>query len=1015
MPPGYEVTYHLKICEVLEGQTKEQAIEGYPLHEADLVNQTSYPYPADAPDLDSGKTYVWQVQAKDPSGSPLGENEGKSEIWAFTYGVTAPPEGGEFEIDSIKIILPDTLFVGQLISSRLALWARPGTSGHVVGAIYIDGTHWMDFGEDVGDTDTIVSLPIPTDSGKVGSHWLKYYIEEPNEKVDSVKYYVKMTEQLIPGLDSLIVVPDLIYLKKIRGTVSNPTAGRYVMSGSGLLRIKPFDDETLRVDIDSLDITLNPSHPESSTINSGKIIKESEDSALFKLYKDALHVTKVYYEGPSDQIFIDAQVYIPYAGSSPITTLNDIIVTSNGIEGKAFSTNQQFTMFGFTFRIHDVSPHKAIELGYDRSEDFFWTSFSGSIQLRMHGRDTTLLNYSGFRFEFSDEDFNIRGTFALPDPLRFIPGNDYVLLDTLSFYKEEDWYLLLKGKVNLPSPLDTLGPIGFSLKTDFDGNIVGGVNIIGPESPGLGGGDVTEFDLWIATFDLRYVGLRLMLQDGELVDDQCEVGIIADLYFPVVGDTTKTRISLGKTIGDSVLPGITVDFDGNVDWKAEYLGDIEILHNKKIDLKVLYMDFASLAIQAIPFEFHISGTFGLNFRYVEGGVEFTKLRIDKHGNFVNIGQAITGGNFEIYRFVSVELDTLVFGEDTTLTYARNASTITAMRQGNGQVDTVTVEVDNFFLMTGAHITLGTDLASGGFDKLLVYKKKDGGKKFYIDGANLNIAGVQLLSNFVYSNPSLRIAGSVTLPNGTGGIVVGKVGQNEAGEPSFGLFLAAQELHIQVYASVFLNDLGGGFFYNPDAADIDAVREMCGFNREKMGTIDEKKPEPGAFGILLYAGLYVADENVVKGRALMSLTENYWSLDAEILALEERFVGDFYLDISWSPAFLQGEFNVNVNFYQIVEGRGGGAFYVYGSDVWGIQMSGNIVVLPSISFVTLGTDFFLGPPGFLLETTFHKGINLYVLSGGIDFDMMLWWQRNVSWGARTQSFMQAQRFSVGSSG
>ncbi len=1007
VPTGFEVTYHLRICEVIEGQTKEEAIQNYPHYEVDIDNQTSYLYPPDAPDFDSGKTYVWQVQVLDASGQPLGENNGKSEIWEFAFGVSAP-EAVEFEIESISIILPDTIYVGQTVKAKLALQAAPGASGHVVGAIYIDGVHWLDFGEDVSDTDTIESYPLAADTTDTGSHWIKFYVELPNEKVDSAKYFVKIAKQLVPGLDSLIVVPDLAYLYNITGTAQNISPGKFLINGTGKLRIAPFDNETLQVTIDSLKISLNQSHPESSQVLSGRLIKEGEDTFLFSLYYDALRINKVEYVAPAEQLIVDGQLFLPYGdSSSPLLTLEDIIVTSNGIEGKGFSTVQQFTMFGFAFQVHDIGPHKAIEIGYDKENDIFWVSLSGSIKLRMHGKDTTILNFSDFKFNFSDDDFTINGVFALTDPLRFITGNDYVLLDSLSFTKEEDWYLYLKGRVNLPPPFDTLGAKKFSLKMDFDGNAVGGINIVGPESPSLGSGDPTEFDLWIVTFDLTYLGLKLKLSDGELIDDQCEIQLTADMYFPIIGDTQKTRVSLGKKVGGTIYPGITVDFDGNVDWKAEYLGDIDVLHDKKVDLEMLYMYFENVAIQPIPFEIHITGTFGLNFQYVSGSVSFTNLRIDEDGEFVNIGQAITGGSFCIYNIVDIELDTIAFGEDTTLTYVKNTSTsMDAMRHGNGQIDTVSVDVDSYFMLTGAHITIGTDLASGGFDKLLVYEKGSD-KHFFIKGVDVSIAGTQLLSNFEYSNPSLKIAGAVTLPNGAGGVVVGRMGENSQGDPSFGFFFAAQDLNIQVYASVFLNDLGGGFFYNPEPEDIDAVREMCSFNREKMGTIDEKKPEPGAFGILLYAGLYVANENMIEGRALMSLTENNWSLDAEITALEKKFLGDFYLDISWSPAYMQGEFNINVNFYEIAEGQGNGAFYVYSSDIWGIQMNGNVEILPSISLATLGVDYFLGPPGFLFETDFHASIDLYVLEGGVDFDMMFWWQKNVSWGAYANLYAHAE--------
>jgi len=84
--PDFEVHYHLRIYEVLEGQTSQEAAgANRPFYERELVSQLSLTYPPDAPDLTPGQRYAWYVQATDPDRDPLGENEGKSEVWSFWY------------------------------------------------------------------------------------------------------------------------------------------------------------------------------------------------------------------------------------------------------------------------------------------------------------------------------------------------------------------------------------------------------------------------------------------------------------------------------------------------------------------------------------------------------------------------------------------------------------------------------------------------------------------------------------------------------------------------------------------------------------------------------------------------------------------------------------------------------------------------------------------------------------------------------------------------------------------
>ena len=79
---GQQVRYHLRIAQVLEGQSPLDALNNVPHFEADFAT-TATPYPADALPLEDGLRYVWQVQAIDGAGQPMGERQGKSEVWTF--------------------------------------------------------------------------------------------------------------------------------------------------------------------------------------------------------------------------------------------------------------------------------------------------------------------------------------------------------------------------------------------------------------------------------------------------------------------------------------------------------------------------------------------------------------------------------------------------------------------------------------------------------------------------------------------------------------------------------------------------------------------------------------------------------------------------------------------------------------------------------------------------------------------------------------------------------------------
>ena len=86
VPPDYTIYYSLKIVQVLDGQTPQRALEAnIPQFERDHLTTTTFTYPIDALPLDTGKTYAWQITALDQNNFPPTHNNGKSQIYTFTY------------------------------------------------------------------------------------------------------------------------------------------------------------------------------------------------------------------------------------------------------------------------------------------------------------------------------------------------------------------------------------------------------------------------------------------------------------------------------------------------------------------------------------------------------------------------------------------------------------------------------------------------------------------------------------------------------------------------------------------------------------------------------------------------------------------------------------------------------------------------------------------------------------------------------------------------------------------
>lgn len=103
-PPAYQITYTLKICEVLEGQTPSQALNAnYPHYINNQLTINTITYPIEGLPFEPGKKYVWQVQALDQYGFPPAQNQGKSEIFTFVKKKESIP----FLVEEITLTAPE--------------------------------------------------------------------------------------------------------------------------------------------------------------------------------------------------------------------------------------------------------------------------------------------------------------------------------------------------------------------------------------------------------------------------------------------------------------------------------------------------------------------------------------------------------------------------------------------------------------------------------------------------------------------------------------------------------------------------------------------------------------------------------------------------------------------------------------------------------------------------------------------------------------------------------------------
>jgi hypothetical protein len=86
VPIDFQLSYVMRVVEVLQGQTPAEALRSNIPHFQTLdAQQPSLRYPIDARPFEVGKQYAWTVQVLDQNGYAAATNDGRSEIWTFRY------------------------------------------------------------------------------------------------------------------------------------------------------------------------------------------------------------------------------------------------------------------------------------------------------------------------------------------------------------------------------------------------------------------------------------------------------------------------------------------------------------------------------------------------------------------------------------------------------------------------------------------------------------------------------------------------------------------------------------------------------------------------------------------------------------------------------------------------------------------------------------------------------------------------------------------------------------------
>ncbi len=112
LPRGFRGSYKLTVVPMLPDQSAAVAVSGNsPVHQS-TMKRTGEAY--NGPAMKSGQSYAWCVQVVDANGSPVGENQGMSEVYVFTFEEIATPSSAEGLTITTQPLIMTGMRVGSL-------------------------------------------------------------------------------------------------------------------------------------------------------------------------------------------------------------------------------------------------------------------------------------------------------------------------------------------------------------------------------------------------------------------------------------------------------------------------------------------------------------------------------------------------------------------------------------------------------------------------------------------------------------------------------------------------------------------------------------------------------------------------------------------------------------------------------------------------------------------------------------------------------------------------------------
>ncbi len=695
-------------------------------------------------------------------------------------------------------------------------------------------------------------------------------------------------------------------------------------------------------------------------------------------------------------------------------------ITKNSVSAEAISKPiahpMSFKLFNSQFRIFDKDRNnKAIRFTYN--DNVLKMILNGDITL--FGRNENRVNFSNLTIG-TDGSFSIDEANFLNRDLTIV--DNYIVLNQLGI---SDSKLAIGGWVKIPEPVGTGNQFDFGFRIDPNGEIDGEFNpningidrfeisgkniktVFIDEPQRIGNPASTEYDFWKAKFDVTYLALDL---NFETIGNS-SVQMVSDIYWDNEEDK---RVSLGsKSNRNTIDPGLRITFTPErgkyVHWgTARVNGDLVNFDEDMYKIKVGTVELSSDRNNNLTFG--ITGEFGLNFDAIEGGLGLANFQFNKMG-IVDIGQ-IASGSLSIDGVGAFSIHDVGFSSGRE-TIEVSGGEMPGVESGNTRDATQRIEVDNY-LSFGGSITFGkkndndndNSIIHGEVERFLSYSTTDeDGVSFntlVVKNVNFATNGFNASMDLLYYSGGndflMRIGGSANF-KGKRASMVGKIAR-VGGEMSLGLFLTFST-EIQV-GPVTITEVGGGFFYRPTADDILTVKRIADVGDKASGKI---AVQGGTFAVFLFGEAVILDRVLIKGRVLLTVTDNQFMLDGKVILLdmENKIEGEAHLLVKWSPEFsAEGEITIDITVPRIVNGTGKVGFYVYSRDQWAIYGETDMKLF---NYLESNSEFFVSNSGFMLGMSSSVDFDIWIIEVGAGIEVKVW--KMETWGAYAEAYVYAE--------